>query len=175
MAAELESVLRRLVSEHEGLLVLTLEHRRCLAQAELTALNSCIGRQAEAVQRIAALERERQAIVARFLPPPTTASTLARPGTPAAAPPTATVSTLAAAAPEPVRSRLLSIAQSLRELLNRLHREHVALRAAAETLSGHMEGLMRQVCRTLSHAGTYGRCGSFESRVQVVSAIDVKT
>jgi hypothetical protein len=75
----------------------------------------------------------------------------------------------------PWRERLLAAADKLREVLNRLHQEHTALRVAAQELSGHMEGLLRQVCRKLSHAGTYGRGGSIDSSVTVVTSLDVRT
>lgn len=70
-----------------------------------------------------------------------------------------------ARAPEPIRSRLAGVAKSLREVLNALHQEHIALRVAAETLSMHMEGLLRQVCRRLSHTGTYAAAS--DSSVQL--------
>jgi hypothetical protein len=80
-----------------------------------------------------------------------------------------------ASAPEPLRTRLGMAATALRELLHKLHKEHMALRSAAETLSAHMEGLMRQVCQKLSHAGTYARAGHSAAGVQVVSSMDVRS
>ena len=76
-------------------------------------------------------------------------------------------------------SRLTSVAAALREILHRLHGEHMAVRSAAETLSSHMEGLVRQVCQRMSHAGTYGRGGlagaDGRGGVQVVSSVDVRS
>lgn len=89
------------------------------------------------------------------------------------------MSIVTAGAPEPVRTRLAGVAAALRDVLNRLHREHLAIRAAAEALSSHMEGLMRQVYQRLSHAGTYGRggapAGAVGGGVQVVSSVDVRS
>ena len=68
-----------------------------------------------------------------------------------------------------------TLAERLRELLARLQREHAALKEASLALAGHMEGLMRQLSKRLSHAGTYGRTGMVESRVQVVSALDLRS
>ena len=153
---ELDAVLRGLVGEHEQLLLFAAEHRRAIATADVSALHSCIGRQNTVVQRIADLERRRQAATASHSP-------------------SQTISNLAASAPEPARTRLLTLSATLRDLINRLHKEHRVMRDAAESLSSHMEGLMRQVCRKLSHAGTYARSGAVDARVQVVSALDLKS
>lgn len=170
---QLEATLRSLVTEHERLLVLTVEHRGAIAAADARALSVCIARQNEVVQRIAALERQRQGIVGAIMRMPAAQG----PARLAQAQPT--MSTVAAHAPEPVRSRLAAVTTALRELLHKLHTEHLAVRSAAETLSAHMEGLMRQVCQRMSHAGTYGRGGlagaGGQSSVQVVSSVDVRS
>jgi hypothetical protein len=169
---QLDAVLRQLLAEHERLLALAGEHKAAISAADGRALGLCIGRQNEVVQRIAGLEKQRQVIV----------SAIVRPGTPAPAKgarpgfsthPEPTMAVIAAHAPEPMRTRLAGVASALRDLLNRLHKEHQAVKAAAETLSAHMEGLMRQVCQRLSHAGTYARGGAMGNSVQVVSSMDV--
>lgn len=162
---QLDAVLRALLAEHERMLAITADHRRAIAEADAVALNACLERHAGSAQRVAELERQRQGIVS---------SLVAQIG-PGRVGPGQNLSALTARAPEPVRARLASVGAALRELLNALHREHQALRAAAETLSAHMEGLMRQVCRRLSHAGTYARSGWVDSSVQVVSALDVRS
>ena len=167
---ELDSVLRELLKEHQHLLELTTEHRRAISQADAAALNTCIRLQGETVVRVAALEKKRQLAVSKIA--------AAKPELNRNNPKTInnhSISTLLTVAPESVRARLSSVSKALRELLNALHREHLALREAAETLSSHMEGLMRQVCQRLSHAGTYARSGSIDSSVQVVSSFDVRT
>lgn len=168
---QLEAVLRMLVVEHERMLALTTAHRKAISEADLPALRQCMAGQSEITASITALEKQRQTIVATL--------TGQRVGMPAPMPtpgaPRLTVSMLAKAAPEPVRARLLAVSDALRDLLNRLHREHLALRAAAETLSSHMEGVMRQVCRTLTHAGTYARSGAIDASLPVAAALDVRT
>lgn len=167
---ELDAVLRDLLKEHQQLLELTTEHRRAISHADAPALNTCIGRQSETVLRIAALEKKRQQVVSKIA--------AARPELNRMSPKTVnnhTISTLLMVAPESVRVRISGVSKALRDLLNALHRENLALRQAAETLSSHMEGLMRQVCQRLSHAGTYARSGSIDSSVQVVSSFDVRT
>ncbi|HMN40137.1 MAG TPA: flagellar export chaperone FlgN [Phycisphaerales bacterium] len=150
---QLEATLRLMVSEHERLLVLTGEHKAAIGAADMRRLGVCIGKQNEVVQRIAALERQRQGIVGAIVRMP------AVQGPARLSQEQPTFSGVAAQAPEPVRSRLTSVAAALREILHRLHGEHMAVRSAAETLSSHMEGLVRQVCQRMSHAGTYGRGG----------------
>lgn len=157
---QLDAVLRQLVIEHEKLLAQASEHRRAIAQADAAALGASMAAQQILVQRIAALERQRQTIV----------SGIAR-----ADAQSVRFTDVTARAPEPIRSRLAGVAKSLREVLNALHQEHIALRVAAETLSMHMEGLLRQVCRGLSHTGTYARRGAMDSSVQVVSSMDVRS
>ena len=64
--------------------------------------------------------------------------------------------------------------QRLKTLMNELQRERGTVRAATESLLAHMEGLMRQVARKLSHAGTYGPQGAVGAgNQQVVSGLDV--
>lgn len=162
----LEQILSALVGQHTRLLAHTVEHRRAISEADLPALRACLEQQGDLLQSIVALERERQAIVAGMI-----GAAPAAPGLAAKV----TMSSLAARAPEPSRTRLADIAAALRDVLSRLHHEHQALRAAAATLSIHMEGIMRQVGRSLSHAGTYARSGAVDSSVQVLSAIDVRS
>ena len=158
---QLDAVLRLLVGEHEKLLELAGEYRRAIAQADGPGLARCMGAQQQVVQRITGLERQRQTVVAGLVRGAGNGQTR--------------LSEVTAGAPEPMRRRLEGVAGGLRDLLGKLHQEHQALKLAAETLSMHMEGLLRQVCRGMSHTGTYARCGSIDSMVQVVSAVDVRS
>lgn len=161
---QLETALRQLAAAHEELLSLAKVHRSALATANLPALSDCLNAQAAVMQRIGELERDRQRAVA---------SMMAGVRLPGGEKPTILLLCKSLAAPW--RERLLAAADRLREVLNRLHQEHTALRVAAQELSSHMEGLMRQVCRKLSHAGTYGRGGHIDSSVTVVTSLDVRT
>ncbi len=157
---QLDAVLRQLVIEHEKLLTQAGQHRRAIAQADAAALGASMEAQQVLAQRIVVLERQRQEVVA----------TLTRTD-----PKSVRFVDVAARAPEPMRSRLTGVVKTLREVLNALHQEHIALRQAAETLSMHMEGLLRQVCRGISHTGTYARRGAMDTSVQVVSSMDVRS
>lgn len=161
-AADLDESLRGLIAAHEELLQLAAAHRSAISRADVRALSDIMNAQAAVVERVGELERQRQAAVAVM-------ARAAGVGT------KMTVTQIVRALADPMRSRLLALADRLREVLNRLHAEHMALREAAESLSGHMEGLMRQVCRKLSHAGTYARSGVVDTSAPVVTALDVRS
>lgn len=164
MVEQLETALRLLAAAHEELLTLARAHRAALATANLPALSDCLNAQEAVMRRVGELERDRQRAVA---------SMMAGARLPGGEKPT--IMMLCKSLAAPWRERLLAAADRLREVLNRLHQEHTALRAAAQELSSHMEGLMRQVCRKLSHAGTYGRGGHIDSSVTVVTSLDIRT
>lgn len=170
----LDGVMQQLLAEHEGLLALAVEHRRAISQADLPAMDACMSRQQALFARITELEIRRQGLVQTLR---TQAGESAKALAGAAGSTTArvTITVIAQRAAEPIRSRLTEAGKKLREVLNRLHGEHAAIREAAETLSSHMEGVMRQVCRQLSHAGTYGPRAAIDTRTQVVSALDVRS
>lgn len=164
-AEELDQVLRGLIAAHEELLGLAAAHRSAISRADVRALAEVTGAQAAVAERVGELERQRQAAVA----------VMARAAGPASGGRPTTITQIVRVLAEPVRARLLALAERLREVLNRLHNEHKALREAAEALSGHMEGLMRQVCRRLSHAGTYARSGVVDTSAPVMTALDVRS
>lgn len=169
---QLDAVLRQLVEAHEELLRLAGAQRDAITRADVRALNDVTLAQAAVVQRVAELEQARQAAVAVLARAVGGAVPAQRPGQTGAK---VTITQMAKAVADPLRSRILAMADRLRDLLNRLHAEHMALRAAAESLSSHMEGLMRQICRKLSHAGTYARSGVVDTSAPVVTALDVRT
>lgn len=160
---ELESLLRDLLAEHEQLLTLAGVQRTAITKADAAAMSTCVQQQNAIVQRVAGLERRRLALAARMMQGETREP--ARP----------TVSQLARSLSSPLRERVMAVTGRLREVMERLHKEHLALKEAAGALAGHMEGVMRQITGRLSHAGTYGRRGAVEARVQVVSALDLRT
>lgn len=170
---QLEAVLGELVQEHKSLLGLAHAHRAAIADADPALMAQCLEKQVVIAGRVAHLDRQRQAIVQHLVQRFPVAAAQPRPGQIAPPLPPLTMLQLAARAPEALRSRLTQTAGLLREVLNHLHQEHQALKLAAQTLSSHMEGLMRQISRHVSHAGTYAPSGAMDSRVQVFSAIDV--
>lgn len=172
--AELETLLRELLVEHEQLLTVAEMQKRAIAGANTDALASCVHQQNVIVQRVAELEKRRLGLVARLgerLRP----AQARKGGDAGIVPDRPTIAWLAQTFPEPTRGRVIAAADRLRELLVRLHKEHVALKDATTTLATHMEGVLRQVAGRMSHAGTYGRRGIVETRVQVVSTLDMKS
>lgn len=195
----LSLVLQQLVAEHEGLLALAGQYRAALAQADVQAMEACLEQQSAALFRVQDLELRRQQVVRGFASNPTISnsptavaqshhrglSTSGISGTAGptgsagarlnAAQPLPSMSALSSRLVEPTRGRVLALAERLRDVLNRLHQEHAAIREAAETLGAHMEGVLRQVCRKISHAGTYGPRASIDTRTPVVTALDVRS
>lgn len=161
---QLELALAGLRQSHAELLELAGEQREAIRAADGAALGRTVARQAEALERLAEFEQVRQAITSELSD--------GLPRRPAGAGPI-TVRELAGLAPEPWRTRLLEEAGALKTIVERLRDEHRTLRGATLSLLAHMEGLMRQVGRRLSHSGTYGRRGVVEAGATVISAVDV--
>lgn len=173
--AELEQLLQGLLKENEALLALAAVHRAAIARADPGALGECVQRQNEVVTRVTELELRRMALVGRLADRMRSLAPAGSDRVSEGVPDRPTITWLARTLPEPVRARLVALADRLRDLLARLQREHAALREASATLAAHMDGLMRQLAGKLSHAGTYGRRGTVESPVQVISALDLRS
>lgn len=154
-ADRLDSMLAQLEAEHSVLLGLAHEHREALTHADVQSLQRITMRTSETLMRIARIEQERQAMIAkRGEPVDTLDELLKRFG-------------------EDDRSRLNERRTRLRELIERVRDEQRAVKLASEQLALHMKGLMKQVSASLSHAGTYSRGGAIEAgRTQVVSGLD---
>lgn len=160
-ASELEAVLREISAHYATLARCAAGRREAMRRADTPAMARWIDAENLAVQAIADLERRRmnvvEALAARINAP-------ARSQTP--------VRQLAGALPEPFRTRVLSVAQSLRESMENLAALNETTKRAAETLATHMEGLLRHVAAKMNHAQTYGPRGVVSSGPRVVSAWD---
>lgn len=159
LTGKLGPLLDELIEAHETLLGAAVSHRAAIARADAAAMGESADRQAGELARIAALDHRRRQLSAPF----------ATRDHGAKGP---TIRDLAANLDEPERSGVIERADRLRGLVERVRREHGTVRAAAESLVAHMEGLMRQVARRLSHAGTYGP-GGVVGPDRVVSGIDL--
>src|SRR5262245_53979355 len=122
------------------------EHRRAISRSDAAAIQNCLSSQGLLATRLTDLERTRRQIVAHITGKPTS--------------PFAEV---APRLPEPSRSRISTASERLRALLGAIQRENNIVRTATHTLIAHIDGLMQQVARALSHAGTYGRQGRVEA------------
>ena len=155
--ASLERIVFELIDRHERLLDALGAQRVALTAADPERLREAARRYADLLEGIGVLEDERRALLGE-----------AQDGR------RVTLTALAPAMDEERRERVLDLGARLRGLIERCRREQSALRAAAESLSGHMEGLIRQVIARLSHTGAYDQRGRVEQGAQVVSALDVK-
>lgn len=155
---ELETLLGGLVAAHEELLALALEHRGALSRADGPAVQACTARHAELAARIEQLEMTRRRLIAALAPPGRSP----------------TITAVAGNLPEPARGRIIEAAARLRNLLLRVQGELAVLRAATQSLVGHMEGLMQQVSRVLTQAGTYGRHGKLDSMQPLPAGLDIR-
>ena len=159
-ARELESLVTRLHSAHERWLDALTSHESAVRRADPAAMELAAGAGRAAMSEIAALEQERRAFVegaiARGWRGPVT------------------IGAMAASLDEPSRSRLEAAARSLRRAIVGVQRRAEVLGGAVHAMLGHVDGLMRQVARRLSHAGTYGRRGMVEASSGVAAAVDVR-
>ncbi|MCC6285042.1 MAG: flagellar export chaperone FlgN [Phycisphaerales bacterium] len=150
-AIELEMILAALLREHEAMLASVRAHRRAISAADPGALSSSLAAQQGIMQRIAEQEHQRHTLVRAVIDADADLRRRDRAGLP---PPR--VSELIERVPPGARPRLGDLARNLRELAERVRQEQRAVRTAAETLAAHMHGLMQQIGRRLSPAGTYG-------------------
>jgi hypothetical protein len=158
-ARQLEALLASLHAAHEDLLATALEHRAAISRADVKAMQACAARHADIASRIAELEVLRRRLILALAPP--------------GGAPTTSISSVAATLPEPFRARILAAAAALRDLLLRVQREIRTVREASHSLAQHMDGLMQQVARVLSHAGTYSSRGRIDSGAPVASGLDL--
>jgi hypothetical protein len=158
--AGFESTLESLIQTHEQMLAIARDHRAAIGRADGGAVQACIGQQAVLAARAVDLDSTRKRLSAALSQ-----------GREAAG--ATTISAVAARLPEPSRTRILGLAGRLRELLTALQRENRIIRSATESLLSHMDGLMQQVARTLSHTRLYSPQGRIDSRAPVACGLDV--
>lgn len=166
-ARELSGVIRALSERYAMLLDQAVLHREALRRADGEGVEVAARAQGVVLAEIADIETRRAALVNAAAESPGIRPRLA--------PGLVTLRSLAAALPEPERGRLLREAEELRALVQRAQEETRTIKAATLSLVAHMEGLMRQVARHISHAGTYCRRGFVDAVPGVVSAIDLRT
>jgi hypothetical protein len=156
MAAALTGVLVDLTAAHEELLELVREHRRAISRSDAAAIQECLSRQGMLAVQVTELERSRQRLTAALIGKPK-----------------ASIAELTNRLPEEMRPAVTAAADRLRAVLSTIQRENGVVRAATQTLVAHIDGLMQQVARALSHAGTYGRQGRVEGAGPVACGIDM--
>lgn len=161
----LETLLADLLQAHEALQGNLREQRTAVSGADAAGLAACTQRQQAIVARIAELEQQRRELVVRVM--------RESPGLARGAGGQPTLESICSTLPEPDRTRARELAHRLRELIGAVRQEASTLRSATATLVAHMDGLMAQVGRRLSHAGTYSGPGCPRAAETVVSGIDL--
>lgn len=164
-AHELELLLSELLAHHHRMLELAREHRAALATADHRAVTRLVQAQQIEARKMVDMESRRVRLVNGW----PGAATI-QPGH------TITLSRLAQTTAEPIRSRLLTLADRLRSVLATLQEAQAAIAMASQSLMLHMRGIMAQVSRQLSHAGTYARSSNAQpATAPVVSGIDIRS
>lgn len=162
LSEELRGLLQALLERHEAMLRHTIEHHEAIRQADARRCEQIVRDEQATLAAIADLELKRQSLVARatreITPSPRNLSRL---------------SDIALHCPDSERTELLELSARLRKTIERLQQEQNLLRVVSRVLMAHMEGLMRQVARSLSHAGTYGQRGVVAGN-QIVTSLDVR-
>lgn len=167
LLAQLDELLDGFTATYQRLSAAAEEHREAVRAADRAAIDRATRVQSALVEELAVLEQRRRELVAlsctRF---PTLAAKRAT---------AITLTDLCACVPARARAALAQRAADLRALIASVEEQTRTLRAATASLLAHMEGLMRQVGRQLSHAGIYSRRGYVEAGGAVVSAIDLRS
>jgi hypothetical protein len=125
LAREMERTLAALAAEHERLRAINSARKRAISVADTKAMAVCLGQENEVVQRIAALDRDRELIVRKAVE---------RFGPPARSPAGrgVTLTWIASRFDEPDRSRLIMLASRLRDLIAVARSEAAAVAQAAD-------------------------------------------
>lgn len=146
----------KLTAVHGELLELVLEHRRAISLGDAASIQECLSRQGLLAPRIAELERSRRQAVAQICGRPD-----------------GTLSDVSAKLAGPLRAPVSAAAARLKAVLTTIQRENSVVRTATQTLIAHIDGLMQQVARALSQAGTYGRQGRVEASGSAACGLDM--
>jgi hypothetical protein len=167
LASELDWLLDSFADQHEALLKHALAQRDAIRKADGSAVQSATDGQTAVVAALGRLEQRRRELVAWACQRHAALAT--RRAT------EITLTDLARCVEEPARTALIRKANDLKALIASVQQQTSTIKAATTSLLAHMEGLMRQVGRQLSHAGTYSSRGYVEPGGIVVSALDIAT
>lgn len=164
IAAQLDDLLTELTGTYGRLLGAMDGHTEAVRRADGAAIAAGTQVQAELVTRISELERRRRKLVSDAsvvitFPPLGRAVTL---------------TDLATHLPHQSSQAMQHKARALKELIGQVHARQTMLRNAAGALLAHIEGVVRQVGRQLSRAGTYSPRGRVDGAL-VAGGIDLKT
>lgn len=167
LTGELDGLLNAMIACQREMLDAGRAHREGIRQADGNAIEAAISTLTTIQSRSRSLDQRRRELVAR--------AASSYPGLGSKPATQITLTDLAGQAPSHDRAALLEKIATLRTIVTAVDLEARTLRAAATSLMAHMEGLVRHVGRTLSHAGTYGPRGVVDSRHLVVSSLDLSS
>jgi HEPN domain-containing protein len=167
MQGELDRLLRVLATQierHEALRDCIARQREAIRCADIDAMTRVCEEEHAVARSIGDAEKERLALVGRV-----TASVR-----PQAAEPL-TLAEIAALGDPPRCRGLEELAGRLREVIELVRHEASVVRAAADTLSGHVSGILQTVYGALSAAPVYEQRGRLSVGNQIDHCVDIKS
>lgn len=160
--ARLERIMRDQLQGHELLLECIHRKREAVRTADLDSIASICQREHTIVQRLAEMEKARLELIGKL-----TEALDSQAKAPL------TVSRIAEAIDDPVRSRLCALAEKLRCTVLEARQASSVVRAATEALARHMTGIMQTVQSVLSQARVYSHSGRIAAGAQYQFCVDV--
>ncbi len=164
LVLELSGLLGELVGLYEQIKTMGERRLDAIRSADARGLAACVRGENELVQRVAEAEKTRLRVVGGL------SEALGAPGAGET-----TMGWLAQRVDGPRSDELGGLAATLRRLMGEVMQLNTVARRATETLSRHMEGLMREVKRTMNHAQVYGRGGTMDTGARVMSGLDIRS
>ncbi len=162
LLVELEELIRRLRDEHVQLLGLIRRKTQALRLAKPEVVGDCCERENQAIQRIGALEKRRQALVGQI-------TSVLNPG--AAAP--MRLSEIAAKASPTRADRLKVLHAELRQLIEQVRCEGAIAQRATQGLLQHVQGVMQNLRQRFAGGNIYGRRGVASGPSEMVSSFSM--
>lgn len=160
--AALEAVVGNLIGLHDELGRLMDEKRTALREADTNLMSQSTELENQKIQRISELEKKRLELIAA----------LTLQVKPEASEPMR-MRELAEAMDEPMRGKLLVLRQQLLDAIKRVADRSRVTRKAAQSLLGHMQGLMQAVATAASGGATYGQQGTMPNTKPPMTTISV--
>jgi len=161
----MEKLLTALFEDHQLLLKCIERKRQAIATAQINLVADLVHEEQTIIKRVAEVERHRIALVrrmSRIIKPDTQDELSMREIT-------------EAIVDQPQRTRIEALAAQLRDAVTQVRKESSVVRAAAEALARHMNGVMQSVQSALSRAGIYSHNGHIATGAQLEFNIDIKS
>ncbi len=167
LAERLNTLLDGLIAAYERLAVAGMGHREAIRTADTHGMDRAVRAQTAMFRELAKLDQQRRELVAH--------AHASFPALSRTATDRTTLSQLATLASDSKRADLARKAEALRAVVRGVQEQNTGIKTATLSLVAHVEGIMRQVARQLSHTGTYSRRGVVEAVPGVLSAVDLST